>query len=96
MKKFINCNKYYLTLLVFMVLVFFLINKTSMNLIIDIDNTVSDFVQSTIVRDSLTLFFKIVTNLGDAFCFGYLILNLLYFFRKKKDTFFIILNLLLV
>jgi len=96
MKKFINCNKYYLTLLVFMALVFFLINQTSMSLIIDIDNTVCDFVQSTIVRDSLTLFFKIVTNLGDAFCFGVLILIFLFFFRKKKYTFFIILNLLFV
>jgi len=64
-----------------MALVFFLINQTSMSLIIDIDNTVCDFVQSTIVRDSLTLFFKIVTNLGDAFCFGVLILIFLFFFH---------------
>ncbi len=83
MKDFVYKSKYYITILLFLLLVFVLIKNSSLESIVSIDNRVSNFVSKYLVRDELNIFFKVVTNMGDVFFFVSVLLVCLLFKNKK-------------
>lgn len=82
MKDFVYKSRYYITILLFLMLIFFLVKASSLDCILKIDEIVSNFVRDNVVNEKLTQFFMIVTNMGDVFFFVPVIIVTLLFKNK--------------
>lgn len=96
MKKFFDCSKFYIFLILSFLLLFFLANIFFYDYVIYFDNLVIRFVQNCIVNEYLTVFFKVITNFGDAFFFLILLLIVLILFKNKNIFYKFGLNLFIV
>lgn len=95
-RNFIIRSRYYLLILMLLMLIFYIIKDYGGVNILEIDGTVSHFVQNHLVNDSLTGIMKVVTNLGDVICFAIILLLVFVFFKGRGYFSSMTLNLLLV
>lgn len=91
---FIRCSRKYIFALLVLGIIFSFLNIYFSDFIILIDESVSEFVQNNIVKDGLTDFFRIITNIGDVYFFGVFILLFFLISRNKICLFSMITNLL--
>lgn len=82
MKDFIYKSKYYISILFFLLIIFYVVKWSSLDSILKLDGLVSDFVRDNIVSDSLTFFFSFITNMGDVFFLVIVLLGTLLFKNK--------------
>lgn len=94
-RNFIIRSRYYLLVLLFLMMLFYFIKINYSLNVIEIDGSVSHFVQNRLVNDGLTPFIKFVTNFGDVICFLIILLSVLAFFRGKGYFSGMTLNLLI-
>ena len=95
-KDFLYKSKYYLLLLFVLGLIFFSVSYFNNGFILELDGKVMDFVNSHIVRDNLTSFFKIITNLGSVYAFLGILLLMLIFLKDENICYKTSFSLLLV
>jgi len=95
-KDFLYKSKYYLLLLFVLGLIFFSVSYFNNGFILELDGKVMDFVNSHIVRDNLTSFFKIITNLGSVYTFLGILLLMLIFLKDENICYKTSFSLLLV
>ena len=93
-RNFIIRSRYYLMILMFLMILFYFIKCNYALNVLELDGTVSHFVQNHIVNDRLTVIMKVVTNLGDVFFFVIFLLLILLFFKGKGYFTSMTLNLL--
>lgn len=95
-RNFIIRSRYYLISLLFLMVLFYILkNYYSVN-IIEMDGTISQFIQNHIVKENITKTMKVITNFGDIICYTIILLITLISFRGKGYFSSMSLNLLCV
>lgn len=93
-KDFVKSSKYYLGILLILLIAFLIIKNSMFDVIQELDNSLMNFIQNHVVRDSFTFFFKITTNLGGVLFFVILLSLVLVMFKNKRVFGCMSLNLL--
>ena len=93
--KILNYNKYYILLFVLMCVLSVILNILFNKEINKIDNLLIKFIAENLTNNRLTASFTFLTNFGDIIVFGILILMMFLFFKNKKYSIYMILNLFL-
>ncbi len=84
LKDFLYKSRYYLIALLLFIILCVIVSSTLMDKVLYIDLKVMDYIRDNLVNDKLTVFFKIVTNLGSVWFFvGALILMLVVIKDKR-------------
>lgn len=84
---FIKESKVYLIILLVLGLVFFGVSYFFYDSIVSVDELFIDFINKNIVNENLTIFMKLITNLGSVFCFVSIIILIYIFVSEKKVTY---------
>lgn len=95
-KDFLKKSKYYLLLLFIMGIIFYSINYFNNTFVMELDGKVMNFISNHIVKDNLTSFFKIITNLGSVYAFLIILFLMLLLIKNKSICYKTSFNLLLV
>lgn len=83
-RDFLYKSKIYLLLILLIFLIFVIISMTSFEFIKNIDNSFMNFMNNYIINDSLTTFFKIITNMGGVIFFVVFLIFMLIFIKDKS------------
>ena len=67
MKKFLKVNKYYLITIILMLLTFIQIKRYFSYELLTFDMFIHDYILDNLVNNGLTIFFKIITNMGSVY-----------------------------
>lgn len=94
-RNFIINSRFYLIILLILFIFFYLIESNYSVNILEFDNNISNFIQSNIVKDELTTFFKVFTNMGGMIVFVVIILLSFLIFKNKKYASYMTFNLLI-
>ncbi len=92
-KEFIKSIRYYLIAFVFLFLLSIIFSLFASEFVLEIDNTVSSFLSTYVVRDSFTSFFKVVTNMGSVYFYVALIILFIIVLKNKKIPLLMSVNL---
>ena len=93
-RNFVIRSRYYLCLLLFLMILFYFVKNSYEVSVLEIDNFISNFVQNHFVSDKITSVMKVVTNFGDIIVFGVILLLIFLLFRGKGYFSSMSLNLL--
>lgn len=85
MKKFLKVNKYYLLTIILMLLTFIQVKRYFSYELLTFDMFIHDYILDNLVNNGLTIFFKIITNMGSVYFYITTLIILFVVYKNKKN-----------